>query len=104
MQKRTDTTSRTGYRLSGAPATYSAIDKAVEYYNFDWEYAQSPDQSSWIATAGNYNATFDSYVGFGGNDKMSIDQRGEPLAFDLLYFSAGLILISFMVVMQKRRL
>lgn len=78
MQKRTDTTGRTGYRLSGAPATYSAIDKAVEYYNYDWEYAQSPDQSSWIATAGNYNATFDSYVGFGGNDKMSIDQRGEP--------------------------
>lgn len=77
LQKKVDTTSRTGYRLSGASPTYTKYDKAVEYYNFDWEYAQTPDQSSWIATAGNYNATFDEDVGFGGDDRMSIDQRGE---------------------------
>ncbi|KAF8316776.1 amine oxidase [Clavulina sp. PMI_390] len=76
LQKRTDTTSRTGYLLSGATNPYTQYDKAVEYYNFDWEYAQSPDESSWIATAGNYNATFDDYVGFGSGDQMVVDQRG----------------------------
>ncbi|KAF8316802.1 hypothetical protein DL93DRAFT_2165923 [Clavulina sp. PMI_390] len=76
LQKRTDATGRTGYILSGASTPYTQYDKAVEYYNYDWEYAQTPDQSSWIATAGNYNGTFDDYVGFGEDDQMVVDQRG----------------------------
>lgn len=65
--KLVDTTSRTGYTLTGAKPRDSHA-KAAEYFNvchcpspnpacalffsqFDWEYAQKPDQTSWIASS-----------------------------------------------------
>jgi polyamine oxidase len=64
-----------------------------EYYQFDWEYAQTPEQTSWIASSwvGNIifctlqvlkqyqaaNFTFDPDAGgFSGDNLFSIDQRG----------------------------
>lgn len=45
-----DTTSRTGYSLVNTkPKT--AHQLASEYYMFDWEYAQTPEQTSWIASS-----------------------------------------------------
>jgi hypothetical protein len=45
-----DTTTRSGYALLGAkPKT--PHEAASEYYQFDWEYAQAPEQSSWIASS-----------------------------------------------------
>lgn len=66
-KKLVDTTSRTGYTLTGAKPRESHA-KAAEYFNvchrsspkpacalflsqFDWEYAQKPDQTSWIASS-----------------------------------------------------
>jgi hypothetical protein len=45
-----DTTTRSGYALLGAkPRT--PHEAASEYYQFDWEYAQAPEQSSWVASS-----------------------------------------------------
>jgi len=45
-----DTTTRSGYSLIGAiPRT--PHEAASEYYQFDWEYAQAPEQSSWLASS-----------------------------------------------------
>ena len=45
-----DTTSRTGYSLLGSkPKTPQEM--ACEYYQFDWEYADSPEHTSWIASS-----------------------------------------------------
>ncbi|CAA7262584.1 unnamed protein product [Cyclocybe aegerita] len=71
-----DTSARTGYSLGGAkPATPHA--RASEYYQFDWEYAQTPDQSSLIASSWGNNYTYDvTSGGFSDDNQMSIDQRG----------------------------
>ena len=45
-----DTTARTGYSLIGAKSTTPQA-MASEYYQFDWEYAQTPEESSWIASS-----------------------------------------------------
>lgn len=45
-----DLTSKTGYALNGARPR-DAHEMASEYYQFDWEYAQKPDQTSWIASS-----------------------------------------------------
>ncbi|KAI0920362.1 hypothetical protein AcW1_002128 [Taiwanofungus camphoratus] len=71
-----DTTARTGYSLTGAKPKTPA-DMACEYYQFDWEYAQTPEESSWIASSWGNNFTYDTDVGgFSETNKMSIDQRG----------------------------
>lgn len=45
-----DLTARTGYSLiDQKPKT--PHEKAAEYYQFDWEYAQTPEQSSLIASS-----------------------------------------------------
>ena len=45
-----DATTRSGYSLLGAkPRTPHEV--ASEYYQFDWEYAQTPEQSSWLASS-----------------------------------------------------
>ncbi|KZS99844.1 uncharacterized protein LAESUDRAFT_609123, partial [Laetiporus sulphureus 93-53] len=52
-------------------------EKACEYYQFDWEYAQTPVESSLIASSWNNNFTYDPNMGgFGDDNMMSIDQRG----------------------------
>ena len=45
-----DTTSRTGYSLVGSKPK-SRHAQVSEYYQFDWEYAQTPEQTSWIASS-----------------------------------------------------
>ncbi|KAJ3503636.1 hypothetical protein NLJ89_g8342 [Agrocybe chaxingu] len=71
-----DISARTGYSLGGAkPATAHA--RASEYYQFDWEYAQTPEQSSLIASSWGNNYTYDvASGGFSDDNQMSIDQRG----------------------------
>ncbi|KAG8979661.1 hypothetical protein FRB93_010000 [Tulasnella sp. JGI-2019a] len=71
-----DSNVRTGFRLVGAKFG-NQYEKASEYYNFDWEYAQTPEQSSWLGTMMNYNFTFNAdRGGFSEEDFLAIDQRG----------------------------
>lgn len=45
-----DATSRIGYSTIGTtPLTHQEL--AAEYYQFDWEYAQTPEMTSWAAAA-----------------------------------------------------
>ncbi|ESK95575.1 polyamine oxidase [Moniliophthora roreri MCA 2997] len=71
-----DMSARAGYSLMGIkPSTPE--EKATEYYRFDFEYAQSPDQTSWIAAAWNQNHTFEpNQGGFSNESLLSVDQRG----------------------------
>ncbi|KAH9180229.1 amine oxidase [Lactarius sanguifluus] len=71
-----DTTTRSGYSLLGAkPRTPHEI--ASEYYQFDWEYAQTPEQSSWIASSWANNFTFNGdQGGFSTENLLTTDQRG----------------------------
>ena len=50
-QRLVDLTSRVGYSLTGWKPKDDARAQASEYYQFDWEYAQTPEQSSWIASS-----------------------------------------------------
>ncbi|KAK0497798.1 amine oxidase [Armillaria luteobubalina] len=71
-----DLTSKTGYALNGAKPR-DAYEMAAEYYQFDWEYAQKPDQTSWIASSWANNFTFDpDEGGFSEDNLLAIDQRG----------------------------
>ncbi|KAH9887071.1 amine oxidase [Cubamyces lactineus] len=71
-----DGTARTGYSLVGAKSQ-TAQAMASEYYQFDWEYAQTPEQSSWIASSWGNNFTYDTDMGgFGDDNQMALDQRG----------------------------
>ena len=45
-----DLTARAGYSLIGAKPKTPA-EMACEYYQFDWEYAQTPEESSMIASS-----------------------------------------------------
>ncbi|KZV70596.1 amine oxidase [Peniophora sp. CONT] len=71
-----DATARHGYSVVGAkPRTPHEI--ASEYYQFDWELGQTPEQSSWIASAWAANFTFDvDHGGFSTTNLLTIDQRG----------------------------
>ncbi|KAJ7629425.1 amine oxidase [Mycena polygramma] len=73
--KQVDATCRTGYSLVGAkPKTPQEM--AAEYY-LDWEYAQTPEQTSWIASSWANNFTYDvDQGGFSDGNLLSIDQRG----------------------------
>ncbi|THH28146.1 hypothetical protein EUX98_g6045 [Antrodiella citrinella] len=80
-----DTTARGGYSLTGAQPS-NIYEMASEYFQFDWEFAQTPEETSWIASswvnsslinpwANNY--TFRSNAGgFSEVNAMSVDQRG----------------------------
>ncbi|KIO17973.1 hypothetical protein M407DRAFT_226717 [Tulasnella calospora MUT 4182] len=74
--RKVDLNARSGYSLMG----YRPKDKydwASEYYHFDWEWAQAPEQSSWISTSFNNNFTFDaSRGGFSNVSLLSVDQQG----------------------------
>ena len=84
-----DTTTRSGYALLGSkPKT--PHEAASEYYQFDWEYAQTPEQSSWLASSW---VTYPLYTSqsrllFRSDDKKSFS---EP---DRLGLSASLLLIT----------
>ncbi|KIO17971.1 hypothetical protein M407DRAFT_226715 [Tulasnella calospora MUT 4182] len=71
-----DLNARSGYSLMGHRIK-DKYDWASEYYHFDWEWAQAPEQSSWIATSFNNNFTFDaSRGGFSDENLLSVDQKG----------------------------
>ncbi|KAF8175157.1 amine oxidase [Pholiota molesta] len=71
-----DLSARSGYSLAKAkPQTAHA--SAAEYYQFDWEYAQTPEESSLIASSWGNNFTYNTdQGGFSDTNLMSIDQRG----------------------------
>ncbi|KAF9480663.1 amine oxidase [Pholiota conissans] len=71
-----DLSARSGYSLAKAkPKTAHA--SAAEYYQFDWEYAQTPEESSLIASSWGNNFTYDTdQGGFSDDNLMSIDQHG----------------------------
>ncbi|KAL0071029.1 hypothetical protein AAF712_001587 [Marasmius tenuissimus] len=71
-----DLTARTGYLIQRTSA-HTLHEEASEYYRFDWEYAQTPEQTSWIASSWANNFTFVPEAGgFSDEDLLSIDQRG----------------------------
>ncbi|KAK0488508.1 hypothetical protein IW261DRAFT_1325664 [Armillaria novae-zelandiae] len=71
-----DLSARTGYALVGSKPQ-SHHEQAAEYFHFDMEYAQSPEQSSWIAQAMNANFTYDFSRKMPSKDTLlSIDERG----------------------------
>ncbi|KDR74114.1 hypothetical protein GALMADRAFT_124393 [Galerina marginata CBS 339.88] len=71
-----DVSGRTGYSLVQAKPRDAAA-RVCEYYQFDWEYAQTPEQSSAIASSWGNNFTYDTdQGGFSDDNQMSIDQRG----------------------------
>ncbi|KAI0820503.1 amine oxidase [Trametes gibbosa] len=71
-QRLVDMTARSGYSLSGArPETPHA--RAAEYYQFDWEFGATPEETSWLASAWAHNHTFRM---FSHDNLLSIDQRG----------------------------
>ncbi|KAK7028264.1 amine oxidase [Favolaschia claudopus] len=77
VQRQTvDSTCRTGYSMIGAkPKT--PHEMVSEYYMFDWEYAQTPEQTSLIASSWANNFTYDpSEGGFSDSNLLSVDQRG----------------------------
>ncbi|KAH9056463.1 amine oxidase [Lactarius vividus] len=71
-----DLTARAGYALVGQkPKT--PHEMVSEYYCFDFAYAQTPEQSSFIASAWGSNFTYNvDQGGFSEEDLLSIDQRG----------------------------
>ncbi|KAG7095101.1 hypothetical protein E1B28_005888 [Marasmius oreades] len=71
-----DLTSRSGYLINRANA-HTPQEQAAEYYQFDWEYAQTPEQTSWIASSWGNNFTYVPEAGgFSEDNLLSIDQRG----------------------------
>ncbi|KIO17972.1 hypothetical protein M407DRAFT_32355 [Tulasnella calospora MUT 4182] len=71
-------TARSGYSSTGL-RPQDKYDWPAEYHHFDWEYAQTPEESSWITTLFNYNFTFDaSKGGFSDENLLSVDQQVPP--------------------------
>ncbi|OAX37625.1 amine oxidase [Rhizopogon vinicolor AM-OR11-026] len=69
---------QSAYGIIGAPPK-NLYEAACQYYQVDWvrEYAQSPDQNSWIASAWNTNFTYDTDMGgFSDTNNLCIDPRG----------------------------
>lgn len=67
---------QSAYGITGATPK-NMYEAACQYYEVDWEYAQAPDQNSWIASAWNNNFTFDVDMGgFSDENNLCIDQRG----------------------------
>ncbi|KAI9430828.1 amine oxidase [Lactarius indigo] len=71
-----DSTARAGYALIGQrPKT--PHEMASEYFAFDFTYAQTPEQSSFLASAWGSNFTYNvDQGGFSEDNLLSIDQRG----------------------------
>ncbi|KAG6374012.1 amine oxidase [Boletus reticuloceps] len=71
-----DLSLRSAYGLMGiGPKTPQ--EDASNYFQIDFEFAQSPSQTSWLASAWRNNFTYiPEYGGFSNVHQMSIDQRG----------------------------
>ncbi|KAJ7614863.1 hypothetical protein FB45DRAFT_758200 [Roridomyces roridus] len=71
-----DLNCRTGYSLIGKKPKTPA-EKVTEYFLFDWEHAQTPEQSSWIASAWGNNFTYNvNEGGFSDDNLLCVDPRG----------------------------
>ena len=69
-----DRSSRTGFRLAGwKPTKNEPKMEAIEWYEMDFEYGQTPEQSSHLWTIINYNTTFYQYS---GHNNLVVDPRG----------------------------
>ncbi|EPS94808.1 hypothetical protein FOMPIDRAFT_29545, partial [Fomitopsis schrenkii] len=75
-KKLADVSARGGYSLTGShPA--SRHQMASEWYQFDWEFETTQEQTSWLASSSAHNYTFDpSSGGFSYDNLLSVDQRG----------------------------
>ncbi|KAI0351175.1 amine oxidase [Trametes cingulata] len=71
-QRLVDMNARSGYSLSGAVPN-SPHKMAAEYYQFDWEFGATPEETSWLASSWAHNNTFRT---FSHENLLSIDQRG----------------------------
>ncbi|KIJ54504.1 hypothetical protein M422DRAFT_73503 [Sphaerobolus stellatus SS14] len=72
LKRQGDLTARAGLSVSGyKPRTF--LDDAAEYYTMDFEYAQPPEETSFLAAASNNNFTFN---GFSAQNNLVVDQRG----------------------------
>ncbi|EPS93815.1 hypothetical protein FOMPIDRAFT_1033564 [Fomitopsis schrenkii] len=71
-----DMSARGGYSLTGShPA--SRHQMASEYYQFDWEFGTTPEETSWLASSWAHNYTFDpASGGFSYENLLAIDKRG----------------------------
>ncbi|KAJ7760480.1 amine oxidase [Mycena metata] len=75
--KQVDTTCRTSYSLLGSKPNNKPHEMVAEYYVFDWEYAQTPEQTSSIASSWANNFTFDvDQGGFSDANLLCVDKRG----------------------------
>ncbi|GFF51661.1 putative flavin-containing polyamine oxidase [Aspergillus lentulus] len=69
-----DQTARTGLALAGwRPRKDDSAAQAVEWWNWDWESAQTPDTSSLVFGLAAENITFQQ---FGARNELVIDPRG----------------------------
>jgi polyamine oxidase len=73
-----DQSAKAGLALNNWTAQ-SSSEKAVEWFQFDWEYGQPPDLSSWVEAANNYNYTF---VDWSVDNMFVTDQRGFKTILD----------------------
>ncbi|KAF7732130.1 hypothetical protein EC973_006385 [Apophysomyces ossiformis] len=75
-----DISVRTGLEMVGwKPQT--PVEKAVEYYVFDWEAAENPEVSSSIYSAINDNATYNGFGPGSDGDLFVLDKRGFKYPF-----------------------
>ncbi|KAH8685850.1 putative flavin-containing polyamine oxidase [Tricladium varicosporioides] len=68
-----DRTMRTGFSIADWKPMKYMQKQAIEWWEFDWEYAYPPDQSSQTFSIVNYNATFYQWS---DENNFVIDQRG----------------------------
>ncbi|KAL4945099.1 hypothetical protein BDV06DRAFT_219631 [Aspergillus oleicola] len=69
-----DMTARSGLALSGwKPRRHDMTAQAVEWWNWDWEGAYSPETSSFVFGVAGENLTFNQ---FGDRNNLVIDRRG----------------------------
>ncbi|KAH6674231.1 putative flavin-containing polyamine oxidase [Halenospora varia] len=68
-----DRTMRTGFSIADWKPMKNMQKQAIEWWEFDWEYAYPPDQSSQTFSIVNYNTTFYQWS---DENNFVIDQRG----------------------------
>ncbi|KAL9612346.1 MAG: hypothetical protein Q9167_003033 [Letrouitia subvulpina] len=68
-----DRSFRSGLNLAGWKPQGDLQAQAIEWYEMDYEYAQTPDVSSQEFTIANFNST---YYGFSEENNFAIDSRG----------------------------
>ncbi|KAF8989807.1 amine oxidase [Hymenopellis radicata] len=70
-----DLNSRTGYALINSKPR-NRYEDVAEYFQFDLEFAQRPEATSWVAQSMNDNFTYSTSTLTEDGDLLAIDQRG----------------------------